>query len=850
VKPTLAVDCFFVKSVWQSVALRAALTALLLAPLALAQQPATITVRADKPGAPVPRSLHGIFFEEVNHAGDGGLYAELIQNRSFDATLPVEGCTLHDGKCKAAPGPSYSNGRTNNWSVPWKFASPWPSWSLEKPEGAAVEMSIETEKPLHPNNTTYLRLNVPTLPQGAAVRLLNEGFWGISIRDAETYDFSFFARQGAPTGARVRVGVVSADGAVLAQKDVALDGDDWKRYSGFLTASGTDAKAKFFLQPLSAGSLDLDFVSLFPRKTFKNRPNGLRTDLAHLLADLKPAFLRFPGGCVVEGATMENRVQWKKSIGPTHERASYWSVWGYRVTNGLGHHEFLQLCEDLGADAMWVVNVGLSCEYRNGDYWPDERVPELIQDTLDGIEYALGSADLKWGRMRAEAGHPEPFPLKYIEIGAENYGPLYQARYRQFAAVIKKAYPQLTLINCEKADGTEVLDEHYYSTPHFFFEGHRLYDNEPRTNVPRRYLGEFAVFQRVGTGNLTAALAETAFMMGLERNGDLVTMCSYAPLFFNANDIRWPVNMIGFDSARSFARTSYYGQRMLASNLPDVNVACETTSPTLELPHPDGEIGLGTWKSHAEFKDVKLTATDGKVLLTSNASKELTGFKPGSGTWRIADGALRQDGDGDLRYLSQANVPTALQSDFTLSLKARKLTGEGFFISLDHGTQGRNHWIFGGWEPPTQLEVRGIKMRRVPGTIEIGKWYDIRIELAGKRLRCFLDGKLVHDVRASDPLPSLYAVAGTKHETGELILKVVNAADKPQQTRINIKGTSTLSTSATLLSMSHPDRTAENSLTAPTKIAPRASAIEVSSDFTHTFSANSINVLRVKMKRQ
>ncbi len=825
-------------------------TALLLAPLALAQQPATITVRADKPGAPVPRSLHGIFFEEVNHAGDGGLYAELIQNRSFDATLPVEGCTLHDGKCKAAPGPSYSNGRTNNWSVPWKFASPWPSWSLEKPEGAAVEMSIETEKPLHPNNTTYLRLNVPTLPQGPAVRLLNEGYWGISIRDGETYDVSFFARQGAPTGARVRVGVVSADGAVLAQKDVALDGDDWKQYAGSLTASGSDAKAKFFLQPLSAGSLDLDFVSLFPRKTFKNRPNGLRTDLAQFLADLKPAFLRFPGGCVVEGATMENRVQWKKSIGPTHERASYWSVWGYRVTNGLGHHEFLQLCEDLGADAMWVVNVGLSCEYRNGDYWPDERVPELIQDTLDGIEYALGSADSKWGRMRAEAGHPETFPLKYIEIGAENYGPLYQARYRQFAAAIKKAYPQLTLINCEKADGTEVVDEHYYSTPHFFFAGHRLYDNEPRTNVPRRYLGEFAVFQRVGTGNLTAALAESAFMLGLERNGDLVTMCSYAPLFFNANDIKWPVNMIGFDSARSFARTSYYGQRMLASNLPDVNVACETTSPTLELPHPDGEIGLGTWKSHAEFKDVKLTATDGKVLFTSNASRELTGFKPGAGTWRIADGALRQDGDGDLRYLSQANVPTALQSDFTLSLKARKLTGEGFYISLDHGTQGRNHWIFGGWEPPTQLEVLGIKMRHVPSTIETGKWYDIRIELAGKRLRCFLDDKLVHDVQASDPLPSLYAVAGMKNESGELIVKVVNAADKPQQTRINIKGTPTLSTPATLLSMSHPDRTAENSLTEPTKIAPKQSAVEVGTDFTHTFPANSINVLRVKMKGQ
>ena len=830
---------------------RTLLTALLLscASSAVAQQPSTITVRADQPGAPVPRSLHGIFFEEVNHAGDGGLYAELIQNRSFDATLPVEGCTLQDGKCKAAPGPSYYTGKINNWSVPWKFASPWPSWSLEKPEGAAVAMSIETEKPLHPANTTYLRLTIPALPRDAAVRLLNEGYWGIAIRDGETYDFSFFARQRTPSIAKLRLGVVGADGKVLAEREVSLDGGDWKQYRGFLTASGTDAKAKFFLQPLSAGGLDLDFVSLFPRTTFKNRPNGLRADLAQFLADLKPAFLRFPGGCVVEGATMENRVQWKKSIGPMHERASYWSVWGYRVTNGLGHHEFLQLCEDLGADAVWVVNVGLSCLNRNGDYWTDERVPELIQDALDGIEYALGPADSKWGRVRAAAGHPAPFPLKSIEIGAENYGPLYQARYRQFAAAIKKAWPQLTLINCEKADDIEMWDPHFYSRPNVFFENHRLYDTVPRANAPRIYVGEFAVSQNVGAGNLLAALAESAFMMGLERNGDLVKMCSYAPLFFNVHNVRWPVNMIGIDSGGSFARTSYYGQQMLANNLPDLNVACDTASPTLALPHPGGgSVGFGTWESRAEFQDVKVTAADGKVLFASDPSKELAGFKTRSGAWRIVDGALQQNGEGNNRGLSHATVPVPLQEDFTLSLKMRKLSGEGLLVSLDDGAQGENYWILGGWEPPTQLEVSGIKIRRVPGKIETGRWYDIRIAIAGKRLRCFLDGELVHDVRAANPLPSLYAVAGTKHDTGELILKVVNAADKSQEARINIQGIPSLAKSATLTTLSHPDRAAENSLAEPTKIVPKQSTVEVSPDFTHVFPANSINVLRVKMK--
>lgn len=829
------------------------IAALLMGGGAVAKEPATITVHADKPGAAVPRSLYGIFLEEVNNANDGGLYAELIQNRSFDAALPPEGFTIQDGMMKAPSSSCYTDGSIKNYSRPWKLASPWPSWSLEKPEGAAVAMSVETDKPLHPNNTTYLRLNVPALPQGAPVRLLNEGYWGIGIRNGETYDFSFFARQGAPTGAKVRVGVVGADGKVLAEREVPIDGGDWKQYTGFLTASGSDAKAKFFLQPLSAGGLDLDFVSLFPRNTFKNRPNGLRADLAQFLADLKPAFLRFPGGCAVEGSTMENRVQWKKSLGPPHTRPGCFRLWG-RATDGLGHHEFLQLCEDLGADALWVVNAGVSCAFHNGDYWPDERVPELIQDTLDGIEYALGPVDSKWGRVRAEAGHPEPFPLKYIEIGAENAGPLYQARYRQFAAAIKKAYSQLTIINCERTDNIEMWDAHYYDTPSFFFENHRLYDAEPRANAPRIYVGEFSVKDGVGTGNLLAALAESAFMMGMERNADLVTMCSYAPLFFNVNNIQWPVNMIGFDSGGSFARTSYYGQQMLANNLPDRNDACEVASPELELPQPSEGIGLSTWrKTHAEFKDVKVTASDGKVLFASDFSRELGGFKAMLGhQWSVVDGALRQKSDKDL---SGAYLKLPLPDDFTLSLKARKLSGEeGFMISFDAtpNTWRKNWWSLGGWDNREHgLEGAGLKMApRVPGTIETGRWYDIRIDVAGPRIRCFLDGELIHDVRRNKGVASLYAVAGTKNDSGELILKVVNAADKPQATRINVKGISALATTATLTTLSHPDRTAENSLSEPTKIVPKQSAVEVSTDFTHTFPANSINVLRMKTAGQ
>ena len=815
-----------------------------LASAGMAQE-ATITIQADKLGAPVAKSLYGLFFEEINHAGDGGLYAELIQNRSFDETLPVEGCTVHGDQCVAPNSPQYLTGRPKNWSVPWKFSSPHPAWSLENPGSASL--SIETERALNASNTTYLRMAASA--EGA--RLLNEGYWGISVKAGESYDLSFFARRQGQAVKAVRVGLIDPAGKVLASQEIALTAGNWKQYSCTFTASGSDPKARFFLQTLSAGTLDLDVVSLFPRKTFKDRPNGCREDLAQLLADLKPAFLRFPGGCVVEGATMENRWQWKKTIGPIHERPGHWSLWGYRNTDGLGYHEFLQLCEDIGAQGMLVVNCGLSCEYRNGDYWPDDRIPALVQDTLDAIEYAIGPVDSKWGSLRAKAGHPEPLPLKYIEIGNENHGPKYIEIYKRFAPVIKKAYPQLTLICNVKLEGAEMEDPHFYVAPPFFFENFGRFDKAPRvdpsgTPSPRVYVGEFAVNRDVGRGSLLAALSEAVFMMGMERNGDLVTMASYAPLLFNVNRLDWPVNMIGFDSAVSFGRTSYYGQKMFATNMPDVNVACEFTAPPMAPSARTGMVGVGTWATQAEYKDIKVIDPSGKTLFESSADKPMAGLKPVSGRWSIVDGALRQVGDesgtravaGDRRW-----------REYTLSLKACKLSGaEGFLIMFGTNERDKSWWNVGGWGNREHgLEVGGIDAPRVAGRIETGRWYDIRVELSDQRIRCLLDGKVIHDVERKSNLSSLYAIAGKQNGNGELIVKVVNAASRPQATRINIAGAKSIAPQARLLVMSHTDQSEENSVESPTKIAPVESTLDVAGPrFTHIFPANSITVMRIR----
>jgi alpha-N-arabinofuranosidase len=559
-----------------------------LAGAARAGEPGAITIQADKPGVETSPSLYGIFFEEISHAGDGGLYAEMLQNRSFEETVPVEGTTLVDGRCVAPDLPHYlgvkeSKRRPNGkpWSQEWKFASPWPAWSLD----GVASLSIETQHPLFPSNAHYLRLK-STQP---GAKLLNEGYWGVAVHKDRPYDCSFYARVADGAGGGVKIGVLGADSRELGTAVIAdVDSKDWKKYTASFPSLGTDAHAKFFLQPQTAGALDLDMISLFPRNTFKDRPNGLRADIAQKLVDLKPAFMRFPGGCVVEGATYANRYRWKETIGDVAARPGHWSLWGYRNTDGLGYHEFLQLCEDLGAAGMFVCSVGLACEFRNGDFVGGAQLDVELQDALDAAEYALGGQDTKWGALRAKAGHPAPFPLQFVEIGNENHGPLYDQYYNKFAAAFRKAWPQLKLIfNGGVADtppdqsvrNIDLFDEHYYKDADFFFENQHRYDTASRQRGYDLYVGEFACNKGVGRGNLRAALSEAAFMLGMERNSDLVKLCSYAPLFFNVNKLNWPVNMIGYDSATSFGRSTYYAQALLAEHRPDVNLTAAITPP-------------------------------------------------------------------------------------------------------------------------------------------------------------------------------------------------------------------------------------------------------------------------------
>jgi len=541
----------------------------------------SVVVDLNQKGAEIPPSMYGVFFEEINHGGDGGLYAELVQNRSFEEKEMPAGYFAEGDKLHPEPVKNHITGELTKETFRWNTEK-IPAWSLESAGNLKASMELTKADPLKAE--TPVSLCVTVSGDKGSVSLMNSGYWGMGVRAGEKYNLRFFIRSMDYKGS-VKAALVSEKGDTLALgiSEIKSDGH-WNEYKTVLTPSQTDGKAKLALVFGSKGKMWIDFVSLFPENTFKNRPNGLRKDVAEFLEGLHPAFIRWPGGCIVEGISLKNRVEWKKTLGDPAARPGQYDTWGYRNTYGLGYYEYLQYCEDIGAKAMFVCNVGLGCQYRTGDACRDGDVQYYINDVLDAIEYATGDKSTAWGAKRAEAGHPEPFPLQYIEIGNENWGPVYNKRCDMFYKAIKARYPSLTLISDHglKSDMTgvekvDMIDPHWYVEPDYFFQNTRIFDTVPR-GKHLVYVGEYACNQKVEGGNMLAALSEAAFITGMERNSDLVKMASYAPLFENRHDRTWPVNLIWIDNLNVIGRSSYYVQKVMAENKPSWNVRTVTQS--------------------------------------------------------------------------------------------------------------------------------------------------------------------------------------------------------------------------------------------------------------------------------
>ena len=796
---------------------------------AAAQAQVTIDIDAQQRGPKVSPMLYGIFYEDINHAADGGIYAELIRNRSFE-----------DGPRYGAPADM------QGWSTYAAAPSQLTARLIQPTKKTPLLNSVQ-------HNALALDIKAsPTMP----VCLVNEGFWGINAVRGRCYRLSFWAKTLKYQGT-VKATLCSKDGSQLYAETVvsqfpAVKAQGWTKYEATLTANDNDPQAQFALVFDGVGQVQIDMVSLFP-PTFKNHENGMRPDLANMLWQLHPKFMRFPGGCFVEGQeSPDNAFRWERTIGPIEEREGHWNVnWGYRTSDGLGYHEYLQLAEDLGAKPLYVVNVGIW----HGGMTPYDSIQPWIDECMNALEYANGPVTSKYGAMRARNGHPEPFGIEYLEIGNENNQPdprqqsdHYYERYEQFYKAIRSKYPEMKIIGNVVAWGddnpkwnsklpVDLLDEHYYRSPDWFAAAFHKYDSYDRQG-PKVYVGEYAVTNGYGKlGNMNAALGEAVYMMGMENNSDVVELASYAPIFVNENDARWRPDMIRFSSSRVMGTPSYYVQQLMPQHLGSQVVKVEQNDPfegmvRKPLTPKHSRVGFGTWNTRATFE----TNKDMDYVY---------------GDWQKEGNTVRQTGHKDATLCIEKSI---IDSDhYTCKFRARKDEGaEGFIIIFNYVDEKNYCWVnFGGWtnsQHAIEQISSGGKIQTVTkrGRVQEGKWYDVTLTVSGDSVKAWLDNDLIFDtVLKHNTSLGVFSSATIDNTTGELIVKLVNSQEEGTTARLNISNFNVRS--AKLIRLRANSGEDENTLQQPTNIfptqhelSPECNTIEVE------LPAYSLNIIRIK----
>ncbi len=752
---------------------------------------------------PVIGNLHyGIFYEEINNAGDGGIYAELIRNGSME-----------------------ENGSNPDY---------W--WTL----GNAT-FSISTQNLINGAQTRSMQLNLNKAGDGTR----NIGYWGINIVKGQKYKASFWIRTTGNWIGDLTLTLESYEGDDLGSSVVHVEeAQTWKKYTIDITATGSYQLGWFAIRGSKPGTIYLDCVSLFP-PTYKDRDNGMRKDLAEKLEALHPQFMRFPGGCYIEGG---NRYQWRNTVGPVENRIGlYNSNWGYPVSNGMGYHEFLQLAEDIGAEPLFVVNVGMG----HGWYENYQHIEGYIQEALDALEYANGDASTFWGAQRVAMGHPEPFNLRMLEIGNENYNfnsdnnsdqsDHYAERFKQFYDAIKAKYPDVICIGNVESWGTdnpswrnkyavEMVDEHYYRSPDWFAANYHKYDNFSRTSH-KIYNGEYAVTSDFGNnGTLKAALGEAIYMAGMERNSDVCVMASYAPIFMNENQYQWRPDMIHYNAYSSFGTPSYWAQQMMASNVGHQNITWTETNNTVSI--ENAKLAVGSWGTNATYSNIVVTNSQGDIIFSNPGKIESSASTYGN-----------------------SKVFDCITDDCTIEMDAVKNSGnEGFLVTFAYKDDGNYAWWnLGGWnngQHGIEQTINGSKslLTGTAGSITTGKTYHLKIERDGLNVRCFIDDQLIQSATLSKSNgQKLYVCASLNETEDAAILKVINYTGNDVPSVFTFSDAK-IAGNASARVMYNNDNYAENSMDNQMNVCPRnITIISTGGKLSYTVPAYSLNVITVPL---
>ncbi len=797
-------------------------TVLLLSASVWGARQASIHIDTTRPTATLGPKLYGLFFEDINFAADGGLYAELVQNRSFEY-----------------------------FSVPGREYDPLYAWEKIERGSGRGRVRVERSVPLHRNNPHYLVIHIDAPGTGVGIR--NAGYDGLRVDQGERYNLSLYARRSGRRIAPITVALEGEDGTVYGSTAIEAVTRDWQRYEGVIKVNGTDDSAQLALTTRGEGELHLDMVSLFPRKTYKGRKNGLRPDLAQALADLKPAFFRFPGGCIAHGHSLQNAYRWKDTVGDPAHRRPNWNRWGYHQTYGLGYYEYFLFCEDIGAAALPVLPVGVSCGFNQPfQSVPMDELQPWIDDCLDLIEFANGPIDSEWGKLRADMGHPEPFGLEYLCLGNEEHDtPECRERFPVFVRAIRKACPKIKILGTSGLGPSIPLypfmteldvyssDEHYYESPEWYLRNQNRFDDFDRSG-PKVFVGEYA-----SRGNaLFNAVAEAAYLTGIERNADMVDMTCYAPLFAHVDHTQWrAANLIWFDKRTVVKTPNYYVQQFFSHYKGDVylkNRVVETreAEPPPTLP---GAVGVGTWSTSMVVEQARVNDVAERFQ-----------------DWSVKRGDFRLD-QGQYAQLDRTGQPSMSVSrqvhegdTITYTVRARKTGGlEGFLVVFGYEDEGNyTWWNVGGWNN-SQHAIERVKdgqkslLIQKRGRIRADTWYDLKVTLNPGRIRCYLNDELIHDYREVGHGISVSPTLD--RDRNELFLKLVNPSEQEVEATVHLEGIQAVASPAkvTTLAGSKTDR---NSISAPDHVVPVSREVDVDRIFRYNLPAVSVQVFRIKLK--
>ncbi len=610
---------------------------------------------------PVAPDLYGLFFEDINRAGDGGLYPEMLRNRAFEDGVVPKGCvSVEDGamfETKTGFREPFSNGEGDAaWAVRNPY-TPVPAWYCDN-----AEMRIDLEDTLNKNREASLKAAFK-----AGGSIWNIGYHGIPAEKGKPMLFYAFWKADKPV--TVKVSIVGEDGTCLSSGEAEIPAGEWGRSDVRLVPEADDFNSRLVISCAEDADVTIGFTSCMPEETYMG--HGLRTDLVELLKKTKSKFMRWPGGCVVEGIDFASAMRFTYTVGPVWERVSTWNLWHYRATNGFGYHEFLQLCEDLDMEALYVVNCGMTCQVREPDFFVGDDLEDMFEETMMAIEYATGDVTTKWGALRAEMGHPEPFKLKYIEIGNENDGPEYDKRYIMFYNRLQEAYPDIVLISNAHTETrglpTQYVDEHYYSDWQFFAQSGHLYNHYPKDGV-KVFLGEYAVTRGEDVGTLRSALAETNFLMGLENNPEVVKLAAFAPLFENVLYKQWNPNLISFDNHRSCGLPVLHALGMLGESR-GTEILDVTNDAELMAPVKYGFNGVIAYNEGVRIKDTLFNGEKTEIC------KEAIGHWLKNGDELVSDCTGNENLESITRFPVQLTIANGLftskkanQTEFTANV--------------------------------------------------------------------------------------------------------------------------------------------------------------------------------------